>query len=59
MYRFWRKFLAFFRLSLSAVCEESRGMCLVDFHDYQDGILKKPWHFYIHTCRRCGKQFSI
>jgi len=56
-YRQW--FLALFRLSLTAVCEESRGLGLVDYHDYPDSTVGEPWHFFTHTCKRCGKKFTI
>lgn len=54
-----RWFLARFRLSPAAVCEESRGKSLVDYHDYPDGTAGEPWHFFTHTCKRCGKKFVI
>ena len=50
--------LAYFRLSNAAICKASAGS--MDFHDYpdsKDGL--GPLHFYTHTCRRCGKEFSI
>lgn len=59
MKKIWQWFLARFRLSAYAVCEESRGLGLIDYHDYPDGIDGEPWHFHIHTCKRCGKQFTI
>jgi hypothetical protein len=60
MKRIWRRFLAYWRLDLKAVCEESAGRGLYDdYHDYPDGIAGEPWHFYTHTCRRCGKGFCI
>jgi len=59
MKRLVRRLLARLRLSLSAVCEESRGKPPVDYHDYPDGIAGEPWHFYMHTCKRCGKTFTI
>jgi hypothetical protein len=57
--RLWRKILARFRLSLAAVCEESAGLGAVDYHDYPDSTVGEPWHFYTHTCKRCGKKFFI
>lgn len=33
--------------------------CRYDLHDYPDGDVELPWHFYTHTCRRCGKKFTI
>lgn len=55
--RAWKVFLAWTRLSKSAVCEMSRGAA--DFHDYPDGIIKDPMHGYTYTCERCGKHFGI
>lgn len=52
-----RRFLAWSRLSESAVCEESAGMGDYDFHDWPDGTANQPWHMYRHVCRRCGKEF--
>lgn len=57
MRRAWTIFLAWTRLSLTAVCEASKGHA--DFHDYPDGTVKEPMHFHIYTCERCGKHFSI
>ncbi len=57
--RAWRWFLAQTRLSPDAVCEQSRGLGLVDYHDYPDSEYGEPWHFYVHTCKRCGKDFTI
>ena len=57
--RAWRWFLAWTRIDLDLVCELSRGKGLVDFHDYPDSTAGEPWHFYTHTCARCGKQFTI
>lgn len=62
MKRLWRKFLAYTRWSKAAVCEMSADRGLYDdYHDYPDGADDDlgPVHFYIYTCRRCGKQFSI
>jgi hypothetical protein len=53
-------FLAWTRLSPAAVCEMSRGRePNADFHDYKDGTIKDPMHFYTYTCERCGKAFTI
>lgn len=49
--------LAALRLSDQAICEASKGDR--DFHDYPDSITPLPWHMHTHTCKRCGKQFSI
>lgn len=58
MRKFWRRFLARFRLSLDAVCEESRGER--DYHDYDDDARGwQPMHFVNMRCRRCGKGFVI
>lgn len=59
MMRLWLWFLARFRLSESAVCEASKGKGLIDYHDYPDGTTGRPWHFFEHTCKRCGKKFTI
>ena len=53
----WIHLLAFLHLSDGAVCEASKGKR--DYHDYMDGVAGEPWHFYWHTCKRCGKQFTI
>lgn len=42
---------------MRAVCEESIGDR--DYHDYPDSTISEPWHFYTHTCSRCGKKFEI
>lgn len=55
--RLWRLFLAYFRLSEAAVCELSTDER--EFHDYPDSTVGEPWHFYVHTCRRCGRGFTI
>lgn len=53
----WLK--AYFRLDLNLVCELSKTS-LYDFHDYPDSTNGgEPWHFYTHTCKRCGKEFTI
>ena len=59
IHRLWIRFQAFWRLSNQAICEASRGMALVDYHDYPDGIAGEPWHFHTHVCKRCGKEFTI
>lgn len=59
MKNLWMWFLARFRLSDNAICTMSRGRGLNDdFHDYPDAG-NPPWHFHIHKCLRCGKEFSI
>lgn len=56
----WRRFLAWARWSGAAVCEMSVGRThFNDYHDYPDSTFPKPVHFYLHTCRRCGKRFYI
>lgn len=57
MWKLWRKTLAFFRLDLSAVCEESSDAW--DYHDYPDSTVGEPWNFVTHECKRCGRQFQI
>lgn len=58
--RAWLWFLARFRLSKEAVCIMSAGRPEDDdFHDYPDDIHGHPWHFHRHTCKRCGKRFTI
>lgn len=60
MKRLWRRFLAWSRLSLTAVCEESKGKGLVDYHDYPDGTAVKHYvtsyanglAFVFHRVRR-------
>ena len=60
VYRLYRRFLAYWRLDLQAVCEESRGRGLHDdYHDYPDSTIDAPLHMYTHTCKRCHKEFSI
>lgn len=59
MSRLWRLIQARFRLNLDRVCEMSHGKGLADYHDYPDGIAGEPWHFHTHTCKRCGKLFTI
>ncbi len=56
----WRRFKAYYRLDLDLVCEFSKGLGeRNDYHDYPDSIVGRPWHFYTHTCKRCGKHFSV
>lgn len=57
MKRWLRKLIAFFRLNLTIVCEESRGDR--DYHDYPDDELGEPWHMIPLKCKRCGKEFMI
>lgn len=53
----WKIFLAYFRLSLDAVCEQSVDGR--DYHDYHDDKYKHPTHFATLICERCGKAFTI
>lgn len=57
--RLYRRFLAFWRLDLQVVCEESASMGDYDYHDYDDDVHHEPWHFIHLTCGRCGKKFMI
>lgn len=58
--RFYRWFLARFRLNLQVVCEESAALGPnEDYHDYDDSEDKQPWHWHEMTCERCGKHFFI
>lgn len=59
MKKMFRKFIAFFRLNKRIVCEESKGLGLVDYHDYPDDESGEPLHFINLKCKRCGKQFII
>lgn len=57
MKRLWRWFLAYFRIDLDVVCEESKGD--KDYHDYPDSIDGYPDHMVDLQCKRCGKAFRI
>lgn len=59
MKRIWQRFLAYMHWDENAVCNESVGKGLVDYHDYVDDILRSPLSFEVKTCRRCGKRFTI
>lgn len=60
MKKIWKRFLAYWRLDLMAVCEESKGRNLDnDYHDYPDSFIGEPLHMYTHVCKRCGKEFII
>jgi hypothetical protein len=59
LHKCWRKTQAFLRLSQQAVCEESHGLGLIDYHDYPDSVEGEPWHFCVLTCKYCGKEFTI
>jgi hypothetical protein len=54
---YWQRFLATFRLSMRAVCEQSKGFR--DYHDYPDSAGGEPWHMVSLRCKRCGKEFTI
>ena len=56
---FLRWFLARFRLSDRMVCSESATRGVIDYHDYEDSTIAEPWHFHLHTCKRCGKLFYV
>lgn len=58
-YKMWKIFLARFRISNDAICEQSKDLGLVDYHDYPDDILGDPAHFVTLTCKRCGKKFTM
>jgi len=53
----FKTLIAFFRLNDKIICEMSNGK--KDYHDYKDSTMEVSWHFYNHTCKRCGKQFTI
>ena len=57
--KLFNNIVALFRLNMDVVCSQSKNMNMYDFHDYSDGFIKEPWHFYAHTCKRCGKKFYI
>ena len=58
--RIWRRFLAFFRLNLRIVCEESKERGPHDdYHDYPDDEIGMPMHMVLLKCKRCGKDFYI
>ncbi len=58
--RFWLWVQAYLHANNAAVCEMSRGMPVhTCYHDWYDGVANQPWHLYTHTCRRCGKKFTI
>jgi hypothetical protein len=58
-YRRWRRFLAFTRLSPTAVCELSAALGPYDYHDAPDDVNAAPWFFGELRCTRCGKAFRI
>lgn len=52
--------LAYFHLSDNAVCKESENLGLQDYHDHCDiEVYMAPWHFHVHKCKRCGKEFML
>jgi hypothetical protein len=57
MRRYLRRLVAWLRWSGSAICEESADGR--DYHDWPDSIQAYPWHFTIHKCWRCGKEFTL
>ncbi len=44
---------------MTAVCEQSAGKGLYDYHDYPDDEHGQPWHFVPLRCKRCGKEFFL
>lgn len=60
LWKLWRWYLARFRLSMDAVCEQSVGReAWNDYHDYDDSEHGEPWHCIELKCTRCGKAFTI
>jgi len=57
--RLWRWFLAWTRFDLNLVCELSKSMGDVDYHDYHDDPDGIPVHFGFLYCKRCKKRFLI
>lgn len=58
--KWYRWFMAYYRLDLNIVCEESVGKELWnDYHDYPDDKSGLPEHSAILKCKRCGKEFTI
>jgi len=53
----WRRFLAWAHLDQNAVCDQSRGMSLDDYHDYGDDPSGHAFHLGLMRCERCGKYF--
>lgn len=49
----------FHRFSGRLVCEAARISKRDVYRDYPDADPPEPWHFYTHTCKRCGKEFTI
>lgn len=58
--RKWREFKARYRLDLNLVCQLSKDMGDIDYHDYYDD---ECGAFLCHLtrlrCVRCGKEFTI
>lgn len=54
----WLRFLAYWRLQEYAICEMSKSLGEIDYHDYPDSD-QGPWHFGDHYCNRCNKRFVI
>lgn len=58
--RWYRWFLARFRLNLRVVCEESAGLGPHDdFHDAPDAGEDFYYDFVLLKCKRCDKDFYI
>lgn len=52
--------LAYFRLSETQICEQSKGRGEYDdYHDYPDDVENWDYPPFFHqmTCKRCGKKF--
>lgn len=54
-----KSLIARFRLNKRIVCEMSKDMGVIDYHDYKDTKEGEPWHMALHQCQRCGKKFFI
>lgn len=65
MSKLWKRFLAIFRLSKTAVCELSNDPAHPerDYHDYPDdeeeAKYQYPMSMFTYHCSRCGKAFNI
>lgn len=53
----WKRFKAYWRIDLKAVCEMSKDGR--DYHDWPDSVEAFPFHMADLTCKRCGKKFGI
>ncbi len=50
----WYQFLAWLLSTQDRICPVTK-----QFHDYPDGTIQEPMHFYTYTCRWCGGEFAI